>query len=71
MKYWIYRCRGKSVILSLGDFQKELFSDITNSTKQLLKSKVVAILNLEISPKPMDKKLLNVCHRNGSHFECS
>ena len=24
MKYWIYRCRGKSVILSLGDFKKKL-----------------------------------------------
>ena len=24
MKYLIYRCRGKSVILSLGEFQKEL-----------------------------------------------
>ena len=24
MKYWIYKCRGKSVILSLGEFLKEL-----------------------------------------------
>ena len=47
MKYWIYRCRGKSVsklvILPLGDFQKELLEFRENEKNTAWKAGKLAL----------------------------